>query len=68
MQSTTEKPLITDRKLQTAEVTEALIVAALFVPAGLPMIVGSVARHVQARENEMQRILAAVLREDEETL
>lgn len=27
MQSTTEKPLITDRKLQTAEVTEALIVA-----------------------------------------
>lgn len=46
----------------------ALIVAAMFVPAGLPMIAGSVTRHVQTREQELKRIYAEVLREDEETL
>lgn len=34
------------------------ITAGLFVPAGLPMILGSIKRHVAARERELQRLMA----------
>lgn len=38
-----------------------IITAGLFVPAGLPMILGSIRRHVSARAAEQQRIIADTL-------
>jgi hypothetical protein len=41
------------------------IVTLMFLPAGIPMLIGSARRHNDRREEELRRIRAAALRQDE---